>query len=347
MINKALVVDDSKVAHLTLRKMLMERDIEVDWVGSGEESLAYLKQQKPDLVFMDVMMPGMDGFEALKAINQSSEIDKPVIVMCSANATNEDKNIASENGAIDFLSKPYTSHELDTILGRVTETLDRDEAQTVSEPESEREQTTEEMPAQEPLPEPQVSMPAPKPEPALTVAADSISNEEIERIARSAAESVARKTAEVTLHAARNSSRTIAEEAVQKALADYTHAQPDMPEPIDVDALRSDLERSIMQAMEGPELQQQVDSAVAHALESDTVEQQLLAMVNQQSNKLEAKVRDLAHRIVQEQLAAQASDEAAAAAQKKASSAMSMAVLALLIALGAAGFIVAGILGLI
>ena len=73
-ITKALVVDDSKVAHLTLRKMLMERNVEVDWVGSGEESIAYLKKQKPDVVFMDVMMPGMDGFETMRAINQSSDI---------------------------------------------------------------------------------------------------------------------------------------------------------------------------------------------------------------------------------------------------------------------------------
>ena len=77
-IDKVLVVDDSKVAHLTLRKMLTERGIDVDWVGSGEDSLTYLKQQQPNVIFMDVMMPGMDGFETTTAIkNNTAPAKKP------------------------------------------------------------------------------------------------------------------------------------------------------------------------------------------------------------------------------------------------------------------------------
>ena len=45
-VTKALVVDDSKVAHLTLRKLLMERNIEVDWVGSGEDAIAYMEHHR-------------------------------------------------------------------------------------------------------------------------------------------------------------------------------------------------------------------------------------------------------------------------------------------------------------
>ncbi len=118
-IEKALVIDDSKVAHLTLRKMLMERNIEVDWVGSGEDGLEYLKKQTPDIVFMDVMMPGMDGFETTGAITSDSSMKAPPIVMCSANATDEDQENARKNGAIDFLSKPYTPQDLDQILDRI------------------------------------------------------------------------------------------------------------------------------------------------------------------------------------------------------------------------------------
>jgi CheY-like chemotaxis protein len=118
-IEKVLVVDDSKVAHLTLRKMLTERGIGVDWVGSGEDSIAYLQQQKPDVIFMDVMMPGMDGFETAHAINQNANVESMPIIMCSANATEEDRKNAEKSGAIDFLSKPYTAAELDQILNKV------------------------------------------------------------------------------------------------------------------------------------------------------------------------------------------------------------------------------------
>lgn len=115
-IEKALVVDDSKVAHLTLRKLLSERGITVDWVGSGEESIDYLKKQQPDVIFMDVMMPGMDGFETASAVNNDSNIKAPPIIMCSANTTEEDKQTASNNGATGFLTKPYTAEELDDVL---------------------------------------------------------------------------------------------------------------------------------------------------------------------------------------------------------------------------------------
>ena len=120
-IKKALVVDDSKVAHLTLRKLLLERGIEVDWVGSGEDCIKYLDTRKPDIIFMDVMMPGMDGFETSRAITGQNLQGSPPIVMCSANATDEDKRDARESGAVGFLSKPYTPEQLDEALRTVGE----------------------------------------------------------------------------------------------------------------------------------------------------------------------------------------------------------------------------------
>ncbi len=120
-IKKALVVDDSKVAHLTLRKLLLERSVEVDWVGSGEDCIKYLDTRKPDIIFMDVMMPGMDGFETSRAVTSQNLQGSPPIVMCSANATDEDKRDARESGAVGFLSKPYTPEQLDEVLRTVGE----------------------------------------------------------------------------------------------------------------------------------------------------------------------------------------------------------------------------------
>ncbi len=118
-IKKALVVDDSKFAHLTLRKLLNERGIEVDWVGSGEDCIKYLDSKKPDIIFMDVMMPGMDGFETSRAITDQQPQGAAPIIMCSANATDEDKRDAQDSGAVGFLSKPYTSEQLDGLLQMV------------------------------------------------------------------------------------------------------------------------------------------------------------------------------------------------------------------------------------
>ncbi len=118
-IKKALVVDDSKVAHLTLRKLLLERGIEVDWVGSGEDCVKYLEGKKPDVIFMDVMMPGMDGFETSRTITSQHQDNAPII-MCSANATDEDKRDARDSGAVSFLSKPYTPDQLDSVLHTIS-----------------------------------------------------------------------------------------------------------------------------------------------------------------------------------------------------------------------------------
>ena len=120
-IKKALVVDDSKVAHLTLRKLLLERGVEVDWVGSGEDCIKYLETKKPDIIFMDVMMPGMDGFETSRAITGQDPQSASPIIMCSANATDEDKRDAKESGAVGFLSKPYTPDQLNAVLRSVSE----------------------------------------------------------------------------------------------------------------------------------------------------------------------------------------------------------------------------------
>lgn len=132
-IQKALVVDDSKVAHLTLKKLLVERGIQVDWAPSGEACIEYLQKQKPDIVFMDVMMPGMDGFETTGKIHKDPALIGPPVVMCSANATDEDREKAAANGAIDFLSKPYTSDDLGQVLTR-TENYVKDRAAKAAAP---------------------------------------------------------------------------------------------------------------------------------------------------------------------------------------------------------------------
>lgn len=80
----ALVVDDSKMARVVLSKMLNEQKIDVDQVESGEEALGYLCNHLPDMIFMDHTMPGMDGFQTLRAIrNDPKHAHIPIMMYTS------------------------------------------------------------------------------------------------------------------------------------------------------------------------------------------------------------------------------------------------------------------------
>ncbi len=118
-INRALVVDDSKLARLTMSRLLEQRGIAVDQVASGAEALSYLESTRPDVVFMDVTMPDMDGFETTRAIlGEAGHADLPVI-MCTAEETPEAQARAREVGARGFLPKPTTDERLDKVLGEL------------------------------------------------------------------------------------------------------------------------------------------------------------------------------------------------------------------------------------
>ncbi|MDG4556564.1 MAG: response regulator [Candidatus Contendobacter sp.] len=189
-IKKALVVDDSKVAHATLRKLLLDRGIEVDWVGSGEDCIKYLDTKKPDIIFMDVMMPGMDGFETSRTVTSQKLQGSPPIVMCSANATDEDKRDAKDSGAVGFLSKPYTREQLDEVLRMVSEGIAVIPAEAPAAPPAPVKPTVVE---KAPPPAP-VAPPAPPPTAAPIVApVAEVSTGAVEQIAERAAWAAAEK----------------------------------------------------------------------------------------------------------------------------------------------------------
>jgi len=119
-IQSALVVDDSKVAHIKLRRLLEKRSITVDWVNSGEDAVTALETQTPDIVFMDILMPGMDGFETTKTILATPRNADLAIVMCSGNDSEEDRHKAVTIGAAGYIGKPYTDDELAKVLEEVS-----------------------------------------------------------------------------------------------------------------------------------------------------------------------------------------------------------------------------------
>ena len=116
-----LVVDDEKPLRDFVRRNLEVRDYRVLTASNGLEALAVFKNEKIQLVIMDIMMPHMDGLEATRRIRQESHV--PIIIL-TAMGEESDKVRAFDLGADDYLTKPFGVGEL---LGRVKAVLRRAE----------------------------------------------------------------------------------------------------------------------------------------------------------------------------------------------------------------------------
>ncbi len=113
---KALVVDDSKLARLSLRKQLQKYGLDVAVVESGQDAIKFLNNTSVDIVFMDYLMPDMNGFEALKSIKQNPRTHDVPIIMCTSR---EEPNYASQAisfGAADTLKKPAMDDKITAVL---------------------------------------------------------------------------------------------------------------------------------------------------------------------------------------------------------------------------------------
>jgi DNA-binding response OmpR family regulator len=109
MTSKVLVVDDE--AHIVeLARLYLTREgYEVEGVGDGSQALARFSQVKPDLVVLDIMLPGADGLAICKEIRKQSQVP---IIMLTARDEVTDKVVGLEVGADDYLTKPFHPQEL-------------------------------------------------------------------------------------------------------------------------------------------------------------------------------------------------------------------------------------------
>ncbi|EGB16232.1 response regulator receiver protein [Pseudodesulfovibrio mercurii] len=107
---KALLVDDEESFRNTLCKRLTRRGMTVEQAGSGEEALERLKTFQPDVILLDVKMPGMDGLTALHKIKEINPLVE--VVMLTGHASMEIAIRGMELGAFDYLMKPVEFEEL-------------------------------------------------------------------------------------------------------------------------------------------------------------------------------------------------------------------------------------------
>lgn len=107
-----LVVDDDEFNLKLLKKMLAIEGHAVRIAASGEEALASVAEQLPDLVLLDVMMPGIDGFEVARRLKAGSRTRSIPIIMITALEDDESRLKGLEAGAEEFLTKPVNRAEL-------------------------------------------------------------------------------------------------------------------------------------------------------------------------------------------------------------------------------------------
>ena len=121
----ALVVDDSKSARVVLRRMLEKHSISVDTAESATDAFDYLDRRRPDVIFMDHMMPGMDGFEAVKRIKADPRTVTIPVMMYTSKGGDLYLGQARALGAVGILPKTVAPAELYDALLRLGLTKDR------------------------------------------------------------------------------------------------------------------------------------------------------------------------------------------------------------------------------
>ncbi len=127
MKKKIFVVDDEKDIQDILRVNLSLQNLDVRTFSSGEEALAELKNGLPDLILLDVMMDGMDGFEFCKTLRSSAEYRDVPVIFLSAKTEEFDRVLGLELGGDDYIAKPFSMKE---VSARVKAVLRRTDTKT-------------------------------------------------------------------------------------------------------------------------------------------------------------------------------------------------------------------------
>jgi len=121
----ALVVDDSRTARMTLQRMLEKQGLDVDTLESAQEALHYLVEKVPDVIFMDHMMPGMDGFQAVEAIKNNPATATIPIMMFTSKGGDLYLSQARALGAVGIMPKEVQPAELYRVLNNLGLVKDR------------------------------------------------------------------------------------------------------------------------------------------------------------------------------------------------------------------------------
>jgi twitching motility two-component system response regulator PilH len=111
-IHRILVVDDSATERYYLSDILKKRGYEVATAENAEDGLAMARKGKPDLILMDVVMPGMNGFQATRKLAKDPETQAIPVILCTTKDQETDRLWGMRQGAAAYLTKPVVPAEL-------------------------------------------------------------------------------------------------------------------------------------------------------------------------------------------------------------------------------------------
>lgn len=129
-IRNALIVDDSKSARIMLQRLLEKMDVIALGVESAEEALSYLENQQPDIIFMDHMMPGMDGLECTQTIKSNPKTQGIPTIMYTSKEGDGYNSLARSHGANGVLPKPANQQAIMAVINSLESTAANDVTDT-------------------------------------------------------------------------------------------------------------------------------------------------------------------------------------------------------------------------
>ena len=107
-----LIIDDDEKLSKMLGFLFMAKSFKVESADGGNAALEKLKTLKPDIIILDLMMPGMDGFEVCRVIKDTPALKETPVIVLSALPSSKNREKVSELGAYDYFEKPFKSSDL-------------------------------------------------------------------------------------------------------------------------------------------------------------------------------------------------------------------------------------------
>jgi putative two-component system response regulator len=118
--SKILVIDDEAIARITIDALLSSENYEMYFAENGEDGITVASEILPDIILLDVMMPGMNGFETCRKIRSMSNLAEVPILLVTALDDRESRMAGLQAGADDFITKPYDIFELQVRIQNMT-----------------------------------------------------------------------------------------------------------------------------------------------------------------------------------------------------------------------------------